>query len=188
MPVRRGKESASISDQHLRQWQASENPGGNLVIESPKIVETAAQQIAFIPLSVPRNEIQVVMGPGIREVIAAVTAQGIAIVGPWFTWHVRRPSDSFDFKICLPVATPVSPVGRVQAGELPAATVARTVYSGGYEGLGAAWGELGAWIADSALTPREDLWECYTLGPETSDDPAAWRTELNRPLVATQAR
>lgn len=47
------------------------------------------------------------------------------------------------------------PTGRVKPGELPAASkVARTVYHGSYEGLGAAWSE-----------------------------PASWRTELNQPLV-----
>ena len=29
-----------------------------------------------------------------------------------------------------------------------------------------------------------DLWECYTVGPESSPDSADWRTELNRPLCA----
>jgi hypothetical protein len=27
------------------------------------------------------------------------------------------------------------------------------------------------------------LWECYLSGPESSTDPAAWSTELNRPLL-----
>ena len=61
--------------------------------------------------------------------------------------------------------------------------MARTVYQGSYDGLGAAWGEFCAWIDGSGLTPREDLWECYLIGPETSSNPADWRTELNRPLA-----
>jgi hypothetical protein len=28
-----------------------------------------------------------------------------------------------------------------------------------------------------------DLWECYATGPDSDPDPAAWRTELNRPLT-----
>jgi effector-binding domain-containing protein len=61
--------------------------------------------------------------------------------------------------------------------------VARVVYRGPYEGLGAAWGEFDAWIAANGHKPGTDLWECYVAGPESSPDPAAWRTELNRPLV-----
>ena len=62
-------------------------------------------------------------------------------------------------------------------------TVAQAIYHGGYEGLATAWGELDAWLATQPLVPRADLWEVYAAGPESSADPAAWRTELNRPLA-----
>jgi effector-binding domain-containing protein len=90
---------------------------------------------------------------------------------------------TFDFEIGVPVPSPVAAVGRVTAGRLPAATVARTVYHGPYEGLGAAWGEFEAWIVAAGHTPAPDLWECYVTGPESSADPADWRTEFNRPLI-----
>ena len=61
--------------------------------------------------------------------------------------------------------------------------MARTVFQGPYEGLGAAWGEFDAWIVANGHTPGPDLWECYVAGPESSSDPASWRTELNGPLV-----
>jgi len=60
--------------------------------------------------------------------------------------------------------------------------VARTVFHGGYEDLGAAWGEFGKWISANGFTPAADLWEVYLAGPESGSDPATWRTELNRPL------
>jgi hypothetical protein len=31
--------------------------------------------------------------------------------------------------------------------------------------------------------PGPDLYEAYLVGPESSPDAAAWRTELSRPLV-----
>src|SRR5688500_19227922 len=56
----------------------------------------------------------------------------------------------------LPIfAAPISAVGRVQAGQLPAATVARTVYHGSYEGLGDAWAEFGTWIDQQGHTDRK---------------------------------
>ena len=153
------------------------------MLDTPQVMKTADQLTAFIPLVVPRAEIQAVMGPSIREVYATLAAQGIAPAGPWFTHHRRRPTDTFDFDVCIPVATPVAATGRVKPGRLPAAKVARTVYSGPYEGLAAAWGEFCAWIEANGHTPRADLWECYVAGPESNPDPATWRTELNRPLV-----
>ena len=143
------------------------------MIDAPKITQAAAQQTAMIHLTVPRSEIQNVMGPGLQELQAALDAQGIKATGPWFTRHLKM-----DPKIFRPIAAS----GRVKPGRLPAAKVARTVYHGGYEGLGAAWGEFGAWIKAQELTPAEDLWECYIAGPESGPDPAKWRTELSRPL------
>lgn len=148
-----------------------------------EIVQTAAQSAAVIRLTVPRHEMSKVMGPSRKELMAAIAAQGIAPVGPWFMHHLRMEPDVFDFEIGVPVASPVSPTGRVKAGQLSATTVARTVYQGGYEGLGAAWAEFNAWIRAEGHTPGPDLWECYVAGPEVDPDPATWRTELNRPLV-----
>jgi effector-binding domain-containing protein len=153
------------------------------MIDAPQIAESEDRATACISLVVPRTEIQAVMGPAIGEIYAALAAQGIAPAGPWFTHHRRRPTDTFDFDVCVPVASPVAAAGRVQPGRLAAARVARTVYHGPYQGLAAAWGEFRAWIEANGHTPRVDLWECYLVGPESTDDPAAWRTELNQPLA-----
>ena len=153
------------------------------MIETPQITQTDAQQAAVIHLTIPRAEIQNVMGPGYNELMAAVAAQGITPTGPWFSHHFRMDPDSFDFEIGVPVDSAVEPVGRVKPGQLPATTVARTVYHGGYEGLGDAWGEFDAWLAANGHTPAADLWECYLAGPETGPDAAGYRTELSRPLI-----
>ena len=153
------------------------------MLDRPQIVKTDAQRTAIIRLTIPREEIRNVMGPGIAELTAAVAAQGIATAGPIFSHHLRMDPAIFDFEIGVPVTAPVSAAGRVKPGQLPAATVARTLYRGPYEELGSAWGEFCAWIAAEGHTPAPDLWECYVVGPESSPDPAAWRTELNRPLI-----
>ena len=153
------------------------------MLDKPRIVQAEAQRAAIIRFTIPRAEIRNVMGPGIGELMAAVAAQGMAPAGPWFSHHLRMDPDTFDFEIGVPVTAPVAAAGRMKPGQLPATTVARTVYHGDYEGLGAAWGEFVAWIAANGHTPAPDLWDCYVSGPESSPDPAQWRTELNRPLI-----
>jgi effector-binding domain-containing protein len=153
------------------------------MIDTPHITQSAAQRTAIIRLTIPREEIRNVMGPGIRELMATVAAQGIAPLGPVFSHHLRMDPEIFDFEIGVPVTEPVSPAGRVNPGQLRATALARTVYHGAYEGLGAAWGQFHAWIAANGHTPGPDLWECYVAGPESNPDPASWRTELNRPLL-----
>jgi effector-binding domain-containing protein len=152
------------------------------MIESPQIMQTSEQRLAVIHLAIPRAEIRKAMGPGLAELRAAVAAQGIAVNGPWLTHHLKMVPDTFDFEICVPVAGIVAAVGRVEPGVLPARNVARTIFHGGYEGLGGAWSEFTGWMEAQGLKPAPDLWEIYAAGPESNPDPATWRTELIRPL------
>lgn len=152
------------------------------MLDTPVIAQTKEQSTAVIRLTVPRSEIQQVMGPAIAEVMQVIAAQGVAAAGPVFSHHFSMDPMAFDFEVGVPVAAPVSPAGRVKPGSLPATTVARTIYRGPYDGLGPAWGAFGRWIAAHGHKPAPDLWERYVTGPESGGDPSTWRTELNRPL------
>jgi effector-binding domain-containing protein len=99
-----------------------------------------------------------------------------------FSYHWKRPTETFDFEVGFPVDKPIAPSGRVKMSTLPATRVVRTTYRGGYEGLGDAWVKFCAWIEAEGLDAHESLWESYLSGPEYGPDPADWRTELNRPL------
>ena len=154
------------------------------MIDNPLLATTGEQLTAVIHLTIPRAEIIHVMGPAIAEVMSTLTAQNIVPDGPCFSYHLRRPTDTFDFEVGFPVGTPVTATGRVKMGKLPAAKIARTVYRGGYEGLGAAWGEFLSWIEAEGLSAKDSLWESYASGPESSPDPEQWRTELNCPLAS----
>lgn len=153
------------------------------MIETPQTLQTGAQPIALIHITIPRDEIRTAMGPGYQELMAAVSDQGLTPTGPWLTHHLRMDPEIFDFEIAMPIAEPITPTGRVVAGELPAATVIRTIYHGSFEGLGEAWTEFDTWIQAQGHTIAPNLLERYLVGPETSQDPADWRTELNRVLV-----
>jgi effector-binding domain-containing protein len=153
------------------------------VIDTPQIIQTEAVTAAVLRMTVPRAEIKLVMGNGMRELIQTVNDQNVLMAGAIFSHHFRMDPARFDFEIGVPVKSAVRAAGRVRPGSLPAARVARTVYHGDYEGLGAAWGEFEQWLSANGHTPAPDLWEVYLAGPESSPDPAQWRTELNRPLV-----
>ena len=141
-----------------------------------------AQHAAAIHLTIPRNEIQKVMGPTLQELHGVLAAQGVTPSGSWFTHHLEMTPDVFDFEVCLPIAAPVVETGRVVNRAFASRRAARLVYRGGYEGLSKAWGGLMQWIDAQGQTPAPDLFECYAAGPETGAPPAAWRTELTRPL------
>ncbi len=153
------------------------------MIDTPTILQTEKQLTAAIRLTIPRNEMQHVMGPGIGELMAAVAAQGKTPVGPWCTRHFRMTPEQFDFEICVPISDPIVPTGRVVNSFLPASKVARTIYHGPFEGLGSAWGEFGDWIENAGHVQEEWLWETYLTDPSANSDSSTWQTELTRPLV-----
>lgn len=141
------------------------------------------QDTAVVRLTVPRSQIEEVMGPAIGEVFQALAAQGLKPAGPLFSYHLRMDPVVFDLEVGVPVGPGFEPQGRVVASELPAVEVARGVHEGGYEGLGPSWGELRARLEAQGMPRTEGLWESYARGPESSSDPAEWRTELNQPLA-----
>lgn len=153
------------------------------MLSTPEIVQTSVQEAAVIRLTIPRSEMQKQFGPAVGELMAAVAAQKVGPVGAVFAHHLKMTADTFDFELGVKITAPVKATGRVQAGQLPAAKVARAVYSGPYEGLHSAWGEFNNWMKANGHKQAEDLWELYSVGPQSTPDPASWRTELNRPLA-----
>jgi len=152
------------------------------MIATPEIVQTKPEMAAVIHLTIPRAEMMKSFGPAVGELVAELAKQGLTPQGAVFAHHLTMSAATFDFELGFRINTPVKANGRVKPCELPAARVARTIYSGPYEGLHPAWGEFNQWMKANGLRQAAGLWEVYSVGPETTPDPANWRTELNRPL------
>jgi effector-binding domain-containing protein len=149
----------------------------------PQIIQTSIQEAAIIRLTIPRNEMMKVFGPAVGELLTALAEQRVEAVGAVFAHHLKMTPDMFDFELGIKVSSPVTATGRVKPGQLPAAKVARAIYRGPYEGLPAAWGEFNQWMEANGHAQAGDLWELYSVGPQSTPDPANWLTELNRPLT-----
>lgn len=153
------------------------------MLSAPQIVQTEAQEAAVIHLTIPRNEMPAVFGPAVGELLTTLAAQGLEPLGAVFAHHLKMSPETFDFELGIKVSAPVTASGRVKPGRLPAVRAARAIYSGPYEGLPSAWGEFGEWIKAGGHAIAGDLWELYSVGPQSTPDPAQWRTELTRPLA-----
>jgi effector-binding domain-containing protein len=149
------------------------------MISTPETITTTEEATATIHLVIPCQDMGRHMDPAIREIIAAITGQGLRITGPMFCHHHRRPTDSFDFEIGFPVSGPVREDGRVRNTRLPAVQVVRAVYEGPYDGLGEAWGELQGWVRAQGIPGTGRFIERYLNNPDEVQDPNAYRTELN---------
>jgi effector-binding domain-containing protein len=153
------------------------------MIDTPQIARSAKQRTAAIPVTIARAEIGKVFPLAVGELLAAMREQGIEPAGPLFSYHLKMPGEVFELEIGFPVDADVRASGRVVAGALPALRVARTIYRGPMEGLGAAWGELKAWVAANGLATRPFIWENYLVGPGDTPQASSWQTELNWPLA-----
>ncbi|MBL8001513.1 MAG: GyrI-like domain-containing protein, partial [Flavobacteriales bacterium] len=145
----------------------------------PELITTTEVITAVIHLTIPGRDMPKYMDPAIQEVIRAITSQGARIAGPMFTYHHRRPSDTFDFEIGFPVSRPIAPEGRVVNSTLPAAKVVRAVYQGPYESLAQAWRALQDRVRSDGHGETGRFWECYLNNPDEVKDPQEYRTELN---------
>jgi effector-binding domain-containing protein len=105
------------------------------MISTPQILQTMGEAAAVIHLTVPRSEMRRVFGPAVGELMAALAEQGVKPCSAVFAHHLKMSPDTFDFELGVKVELPVTATGRVKSGELPATKVARTIYSGPYEGL-----------------------------------------------------
>jgi effector-binding domain-containing protein len=158
------------------------------MISEPQIIDTESHIAAVIQLTIPRSKMMEVFGPAVGELLKELSAQGVDPIGAVFAHHLKMSPDTFDFELGIKVSRPIASAGRVKPGTLPAAHVARTIYHGPYEGLPGAWGEFTKWMEDRSLDQAENLWELYSVGPQSSPDSSTWRTELTRPLTGRRSR
>lgn len=154
-----------------------------MIIAAPEVTRTAEQRAAVVRVTVPRTGMREAFGAAVHELLGVLAEQGVSPEGPLFAHHLTVDPVTFDFEVGVPVTSRVDETGRVREGQLPAAWVVRTVYRGAYDGLSDAWSRFSEWIELNGYTPAADAWERYLVDPGTEPDPAAWRTELNRPLA-----
>jgi len=148
------------------------------MISPPEVETTTEITTAVILLVIPREEMAKYMDPAIKEILATVVGQGIALTGPCVAFHHRRPTDTFDFELGFPVARPIEPTGRVVNSVLPAVKVVRTLYRGSYDGLPQAWQALHVWVGENGLASDGRFWESYLNNPAQVADPNDYETEL----------
>jgi len=145
----------------------------------PAVVTVEPATTAVIRRVVATDRIGEFFDGAFRSIAATATGQAAGIAGPAFALYHGMPADTVDLEVGFPTVRPVQPVGEVTAGSLPGGRVARAVHAGGYDGLGAAWQQLGAWIGEQGGAPGAVFWEVYVTEPNPQMDPADLRTELN---------
>jgi effector-binding domain-containing protein len=149
----------------------------------PEIVEQPEQITMVIRRVSPMAELASVFDTAFPTLAGVLADQQVQPLSPAFALYHGAPTDTADLEVGFITGSPIEPIGEVVVSTLPGGRVARTVYAGGYDGLGEAWGLLLGWVAEQGLAPTGEMWEVYLTEPTPDGDPADNRTELNLQLV-----
>lgn len=124
---------------------------------------------------------------GYGRLAEVLFAAGVMPAGPAGALYAAElaEDDVETVEAFLPIAEPFAPPAGERdcvIGEVPAATVAVLVHTGGYDTIGDTYRALGAWVARHAAHAGERVREWYLVGPDDVEDPADYRTELAWPI------
>ncbi len=155
----------------------------------PEIQVRAAQPYVGIPATVTMETFPAAIDSGFPELFGWLASQGIAPGGPPFIRYLVIDMDAdMQIELGVPVSTPVTGNGRIQAGVLPGGSYAVLRHTGPYDGLIASNAALQQWAAgqgvrfDTHDTAQGSAWggrlEFYLTDPSQEPDPARWETDV----------
>ncbi|WP_394771293.1 GyrI-like domain-containing protein [Lacisediminihabitans sp.] len=146
-------------------------------------VELEPRTICGVHEVIPMNEMTEFFGRAFAEAAAEMGKQGAFPAGPPVTLYHGMPTGTIDVTAGFPVSNQVAPAGEVVVATLPGGSAVEATHVGSYDTLADTYAEINSWIADHKLTPAEDMFEEYLVGPDGETDPAKWRTRIVFPLA-----
>jgi len=135
----------------------------------------------------PALEIPPFLDQAYERIEGHIRRHGHGPVGPAGAWYGDGQGIDHDDLAMVAWMAADGPVpGDESAGidhaELPATRLAVALHVGPYDDMTDAYGALGAWVTEHGRTVTGPLQELYLLGPDTTDDPSMWRTEVGWPV------
>ncbi len=144
------------------------------------------EAIVSIRERLPTAELPGFIGRSYETLFSHVGELGLqATEAPFIVYHAFGPG-AVDAEVCVPVPHPVAAGDGMTSRLLPAATVARTLHVGAYDGLGAAYTELTEWVGDHGFEAVGPARERYLNQPGPDVAPADYLTEIDIPIAAAK--
>ncbi len=147
-----------------------------------EVVDLQKQHTAVVHKKVSPDKIAEAVGTAFGAVAATLAAQGLAPEGPPFARYRMTGAGDWDVEAGFPAREPVAADGGVVASTLPGGRAARTVHTGDYAELAAAYDAIKGWVVDNGYVPDGEPWECYLDEPDVPQP----RTEVFLPCHDTR--
>jgi DNA-binding transcriptional MerR regulator len=144
-------------------------------------------QTAAIGETVSLDELGPWFQGALGELTATLAAQGVTTTGPpgGVIANDFFATERGAITIFVPLAEPVSAVGRVEPCTLPAVELATIVHPGSHADVDRSYGALATYVSDRALGVEGPIRERYLVGRLDTPDERAWRTEIGWPIFHT---
>lgn len=147
-----------------------------------ELQDVEPQPVLSIKTKCKIAEIGPIINQILPEVYTYLETHGVKPIGPPFTRYHGMVDDDVELECGFPVAESQPGEGRIELGELPGGTVARTMHVGPYEDLPKAHDALDSWIKETGKESAGLQWERYWTDPGKEPDPAKQETELLWPV------
>ena len=145
--------------------------------------EIAAQQILFIRRRIAPGERREALGECFGKLFSYGAKAGLPIAGWPLCRYVDAGPGLLTIEPAMPLASPATGQGEIQAGVLPGGAVALGIHAGPYEELGETNAVMERWIETNGFIVGGAPWEQYVTDPGEHPNPADWRTEVYWPLT-----
>jgi effector-binding domain-containing protein len=132
---------------------------------------------------VPMSGLSEFFGRAFEAVAAELARLGAAPAGPPVALYRGPFTDTVDVVAGFPVPPTVTPGSGLVAETLPGGSLVETIHSGSYDALSKTYDELSEWFVSQGLTPAEEMWEEYLVGPPQQADPSRWQTRIVLPVA-----
>lgn len=140
-----------------------------------ELIDAEPQPALAIESVCAQGEIARVLGVSFGRIVTHIIAGGGAPEGMPFLRYLEMSETS----LRIQAGIPSSGEGRdeIQSLTLPGGKLATSLYLGPYDGVGAAWDDMGKWAQARGLGIQGG-WDVYENDPDTVADPSELRTRL----------
>jgi effector-binding domain-containing protein len=147
-----------------------------------EIRKQPVQPVMSIRTRTAVQDLPQVLGKAFGDVAMAVGEQGQQPQGPPFVAYYNMDMQSLDIEVGFPVAKTLQAKGDVKPGDIPAGSVATTVYTGPYgDGMKAAYEALSKHVEEKKQVPTGVVYEIYLNSPMDTP-PEKLQTQIVFPL------
>jgi uncharacterized protein (TIGR02284 family) len=145
-----------------------------------RTMDTQGQTVVTMRTNTTRADFPRVMRATLETIARDVHEVGV----PFAIYHNTFRPDDMDVEIGVVVSSNVSfaKTDEISRRELPPETIAYTLHVGPYEGIGAAYEALSAWIRQNERTPVGPPREIYLVGSNEAKRAQDYRTEIEIPI------